>query len=56
MGTKYLGSSLRMWGTLRWLCRQYQRSGIIPTYVGNTQKHFTLSELAQDHPYVCGEH
>ncbi len=51
-----LGSSPRMWGTLRLPFLLHLPWRFIPTDVGNTSRSSTLSVNTSVHPHGCGEH
>ena len=45
-----------MRGALELFTERVIRSGIIPAYAGSTIKQQQRSEVARDHPRICGEH
>ena len=50
------GSSPRMRGARIFNAKIGISRGIIPAYAGSTSKNIPFSEMAWDHPRVCGEH
>ncbi len=51
-----LGSSPRMWGTLKDFCEGWFQSRFIPTHVGNTPPPGRRCPGGAVHPHACGEH
>ena len=51
-----VGSSPRMWGTLREQVQPAADARFIPTHVGNTYGPFLSSCSKSVHPHACGEH
>ena len=51
-----LGSSPRMWGTLRQPGHKPLSSRFIPTHVGNTSTVSLIVLFSTVHPHACGEH
>ena len=52
----FQGSSPRMRGTRQRYWPGSPRSGLIPTYAGNTKGANSAGVLTRAHPHVCGEH
>ena len=55
-GSRYFGSSPRLWGTLDHYNHAQIRSRFIPTPVGNTLPSDLSDRAAAVHPHACGEH
>jgi len=51
----HAGSSPRVWGTWRCLCRPLVCHRFIPTCVGNVRSRRSSPPRAAVHPHVCGE-